>query len=51
MTWLDGAGYKRGGARGLMGMDAAANGIFAVILLVVAFVAASRGATPKSRPA
>ncbi|HEU5020507.1 MAG TPA: MFS transporter [Bryobacteraceae bacterium] len=36
MTWLDGIGYKRGGARGLMGMDAAANGIFAVILLVVA---------------
>jgi MFS family permease len=48
MTWLDGIGYKHGGARGLMGMDAAANGIFAVILLIVAAFAAGN---PKPRPA
>ena len=48
MTWLDGIGYKHRGARGLMGMDAAANGIFAVILLLVAAFAA---ASPKSRRA
>jgi hypothetical protein len=48
MIWLDGLGYKHGGARGLMGMDAAANGIFAVILLLVAAFAA---ANPKPRPA
>ncbi|HVW11853.1 MAG TPA: MFS transporter [Bryobacteraceae bacterium] len=53
MTWLDGVGYKHGGARGLMGMDAAANGIFAVILLVVAAFAGriiSGGESPRSRP-
>ncbi len=53
MTWLDGVGYKHAGARGLMGMDAAANGIFAVILLVVAAFAGriiSAGESPKSRP-
>jgi PAT family beta-lactamase induction signal transducer AmpG len=36
MTWLDGVGYKHWGARGLMGVDALANGGFAIILLLVA---------------
>ncbi len=36
MTWLDGWGYKHGGARGLMGADALSNGASAVILLLVA---------------
>ncbi len=39
MTWLDGAGYKRWGVRGLMGMDAVANGVFAAVLLLAAWVA------------
>ena len=36
MTALDGAGYKRWGARGLMGVDAVAEAGAAVVLLVVA---------------
>jgi len=39
MTWLDGVGYSRWGARGLMATDAVANGAFAVILLLVAYFA------------
>ncbi len=39
MTWLDGMGYKRWGTPGLMATDAAANGAFGVILLLVAMVA------------
>jgi hypothetical protein len=39
MTWLDGVGYKRWGARGLMATDAVANGVFAVVLLLVAWLA------------
>ena len=40
MTWLDGVGYKRWGKTGLMATDAAANGVFGIILLVVAMFAA-----------
>jgi PAT family beta-lactamase induction signal transducer AmpG len=36
MTWLDGLGYQHWGARGLMATDAAANGSFVIILLLVA---------------
>ena len=36
MTWLDGLGYRHGGARGLMTVDAAANGGFAILLLLLA---------------
>jgi len=36
MTWIDGLGYGRWGARGLMATDAVANGGFALILLAVA---------------
>jgi len=36
MTWLDGLGYRQWGARGLMATDAAANGGFGIILLLVA---------------
>jgi PAT family beta-lactamase induction signal transducer AmpG len=36
MIWLDGVGYKHWGARGLMGMDAFANGAFAIALFLVA---------------
>jgi len=36
MTWLDGLGYQRWGARGLMVTDAAANGGFGIVLLLVA---------------
>jgi hypothetical protein len=39
MTWLDGLGYRNGGARGLMTVDAAANGGFAVPLLLLAILA------------
>ncbi|MGO8968216.1 MAG: MFS transporter [Myxococcaceae bacterium] len=39
MLWLDGLGYKHGGAAGLMGMDALANGASALVLLGVAFAA------------
>jgi PAT family beta-lactamase induction signal transducer AmpG len=42
MTWLDGVGYKYSGARGLMGMDALANGIGGLVLLLFAMYAAKR---------
>lgn len=42
MTWLDGAAYKRGGARGLATADALANGMGAVLLLLFAGYAAHR---------
>ncbi len=38
MTWLDGLGYRHGGARGLMTVDAAANGGFGIVLLLVALL-------------
>jgi MFS family permease len=37
MTWLDGVGYKRWGRPGLMATDAAANGIFGILLLAAMF--------------
>jgi hypothetical protein len=40
MTWLDGVGYKYGAVRGLMTVDALANGIGALVLLLVARSAA-----------
>lgn len=39
MTWLDGVGYKHAGARGLMGVDALANGVGGVLLLAFAWYA------------
>lgn len=42
MTWLDGVGYKYAGARGLMGVDAVANGAGAILLLVFAIWCAHR---------
>ena len=39
MTWLDGVGYKRWGKTGLMATDAAASGVFGIILLLVAVFA------------
>lgn len=42
MTWADGAAYKAAGRRGLMGVDALANGIAAVMLLLFARVAVRR---------
>lgn len=42
MTWLDGVGYKHLGSRGLMGVDAAANGAAGVVLLLVAVYCAKR---------
>jgi predicted MFS family arabinose efflux permease len=39
MTWLDGVGYKHWGAKGLMSVDAIANGGGAVVLLLVAWLA------------
>ena len=36
MTWLDGMAYRKGGVRGTMTMDAAANGLFSVLLFVFA---------------
>jgi MFS family permease len=40
MTWLDGVGYRYGAVRGLMTVDALANGIGALVLLLVARAAA-----------
>ena len=45
MTWLDGVGYKHSGARGLMAVDALANGIGGLLLLIFAAYAARRWAT------
>jgi PAT family beta-lactamase induction signal transducer AmpG len=45
MTWLDGVGYKHAGARGLMGVDALANGIGGLLLVLFAAYAARRWAT------
>ncbi len=42
MTWLDGVGYKYSGARGLMGVDAFANGVGGLILLLFAVYAGKR---------
>jgi MFS family permease len=39
MTLLDGVGYKHWGRPGLMATDAAANGVFGIILLLVAMFA------------
>jgi PAT family beta-lactamase induction signal transducer AmpG len=36
MTWLDGVAYKHGAVKGLMGVDAFANGAGALVLLVIA---------------
>jgi MFS transporter, PAT family, beta-lactamase induction signal transducer AmpG len=36
MTWLDGLGYRHGAVRGLMSVDAVANGVGAVLLLLIA---------------
>lgn len=36
MTWLDGVGYKYGAVRGLMIVDAFANGVGALVLLLIA---------------
>jgi MFS transporter, PAT family, beta-lactamase induction signal transducer AmpG len=45
MTWLDGVGYKHSGARGLMEVDAVANGAGGLLLLIFAAYAARRWAT------
>lgn len=42
MTWLDGVGYKHWGTRGLMGVDAAANGVAGMLLLLVAIYGVKR---------
>src|SRR4029077_20908845 len=47
MTWLDGVGYKYSGARGLMGVDALANGIGAVLLLLFAAYCGHRWIAPQ----
>jgi PAT family beta-lactamase induction signal transducer AmpG len=49
MTWLDGLGYRRAGARGAMAVDAAANGGFAVVLLVLAILMRRRWQRPDHR--
>jgi hypothetical protein len=49
MTWLDGAAYTRSGTRGLMGMDALANGVGAILLLLFARVAARRWLRPANQ--
>jgi len=42
MTWMDGVGYRHAGVRGLMGVDAATNGVGGLILLLVALYFAKR---------
>lgn len=37
MTWVDGIGYQKWGVKGLMGVDAVANGGGALVLLAVAY--------------
>ena len=50
MTWLDGVGYKYSGARGLMGVDALANGIGGLLLLLfAAYYARVRLQTPRNQ--
>ncbi len=51
MTWLDGAAYNfRGmGVRGLMGIDALANGVGAVLLLLFARFVARRWLRPANQ--
>ena len=39
MTWLDGVGYRYGAVRGLMSVDAVANGVGALLLLLLAVYA------------
>jgi MFS family permease len=51
MTWVDGVGYRHGGARGLMGVDALANGVCGVLLLVVARLCARRWIASAAPPA
>ena len=52
MTWLDGVGYKYGAVRGLMTVDALANGMGALLLLLVAHSAARyfRDSEPAPQP-
>jgi PAT family beta-lactamase induction signal transducer AmpG len=50
MTWVDGAAYKRAGARGLMGIDALANGVGALLLLVFAGTVARRWIAANRNP-
>ncbi len=51
MTWLDGAGYRHGGARGLTGVDAAANLGGGLVLLAVARYCAAKWRTqPAAEP-
>jgi MFS transporter, PAT family, beta-lactamase induction signal transducer AmpG len=50
MTWLDGVAYKRRGTRGLMGMDALANALSAVILLLFASFAARKWLRREAEP-
>jgi hypothetical protein len=46
MTWLDGVGYKHAGVVGLMGVDALANGGVGLVLLLLAWLCASRWSAP-----
>lgn len=47
MTWVDGIGYKHGGARGLMATDAALGGVGGLILFAVARHFVNRQSTPE----
>jgi MFS family permease len=51
MTWLDGIGYRRGGARGLMTADALFGGLGGLILFGVARYLAKRGSARKAESA
>lgn len=48
MTWLDGVGYKYKGAFGLAGVDALANGIGGVLLLIFAVSLGRKWMRPES---
>jgi MFS transporter, PAT family, beta-lactamase induction signal transducer AmpG len=50
MTWVDGAAYKAAGRRGLMGVDALANSVIAVLLLVFARLAVRRWLPANAEP-
>ena len=50
MTWIDGAAYAGRGTRGLMGVDALANALGAVLLLLFARFVARKWLRPEVQP-
>ena len=49
MTWLDGIGYRHGGARGLMATDAVFGGLGGLMLFAVARHLVKPGSAPSAK--